>query len=77
MVEGIQACDDEGKPAYMVERKTADMIEHRKLRIETRLKLLAKWNPKKWGDKTQVDMNVTGELKLAERISAARKRIAK
>jgi hypothetical protein len=27
------------------------MIEHRKLRIETRLKLLAKWNPKKYGDK--------------------------
>ncbi len=30
-----------------------DMIEHRKLQIETRLKLLAKWNPKKWGDKMQ------------------------
>ena len=27
------------------------MIEHRKLRIDTRLKLLAKWNPKKYGDK--------------------------
>ena len=33
------------------ETKSADMIEHRKLRIETRLKLLAKWNPKKYGDK--------------------------
>jgi len=33
-----------------IERKTSDMIEHRKLRIETRLKLLAKWNPKKYGD---------------------------
>lgn len=33
------------------EIKCADMIEHRKLRIETRLKLLAKWNPKKYGDK--------------------------
>ena len=74
MVEGIQVCDDEGKPAYMVERKTADMIEHRKLRIETRLKLLAKWNPKKWGDKTQVDVNLTAELKLAERLAEARKR---
>jgi hypothetical protein len=28
-----------------------DMLGHRKLRIETRLKLLAKWNPKKYGDK--------------------------
>lgn len=33
------------------ETKTADMLEHRKLRIDTRLKLLAKWNPKKYGDK--------------------------
>ncbi len=32
------------------EIKSADMIEHRKLRIDTRLKLLAKWNPKKYGD---------------------------
>jgi hypothetical protein len=37
------------------EIKTADMLEHRKLRIETRLKLLAKWNPKKYGDKTPGD----------------------
>ena len=35
------------------EIKRADMIEHRKLRIDTRLKLLAKWNPKKYGDKLE------------------------
>lgn len=35
------------------EVKTIDMIEHRKLRIETRLKLLAKWNPKKYGDRME------------------------
>lgn len=29
-----------------------DALGHRKLQIETRLKLLAKWNPKKYGDKT-------------------------
>lgn len=29
-----------------------DMLGHRKLQIETRLKLLAKWNPKKWGERT-------------------------
>jgi hypothetical protein len=28
-----------------------DMLGHRKLLIETRLKLLAKWNPKKYGDR--------------------------
>jgi len=30
-----------------------DHIQRSKLRIETRLKLLAKWNPKKWGDRIQ------------------------
>jgi len=25
----------------------------RRVRVETRLKLLAKWNPKKWGDRVQ------------------------
>jgi len=29
-----------------------DMLGHRKLQIETRLKLLAKFNPKKYGDRT-------------------------
>lgn len=31
-----------------------------RLRVDTRLKLLAKWNPKKWGDKLQTEH--TGEL---------------
>ncbi len=31
--------------------KRGDMLGHRKLRVETRLKLLAKWHPKKYGDK--------------------------
>lgn len=37
-----------------VEEKRGDMLGHRKLQIETRLKLLAKWNPKKYGDKMAV-----------------------
>lgn len=31
--------------------KRGDMLGHRKLRVETRLKLLAKWHPKKYGEK--------------------------
>lgn len=31
-----------------------DMLGHRKLRIDTRLKLLAKWSPKRYGDKLDV-----------------------
>jgi hypothetical protein len=33
---------------------TEDMLGHRKLQIETRLKLLAKWDPKRYGDRVQV-----------------------
>ena len=43
-----------------IETKSMDMIEHRKLRIETRLKLLKIWNPKKYGDK--IDLNHSGEV---------------
>lgn len=34
-----------------VEAKEEDMLGHRKLQIETRLKLLACWNPKKYGSR--------------------------
>jgi hypothetical protein len=34
--------------------KTEDLLGHRKLQIETRLKLLAKWNPRKYGEKTTI-----------------------
>lgn len=33
------------------EIKQEDMLGHRKLQIETRLKLLAKWSPKKYGER--------------------------
>lgn len=36
-----------------IEEKRGDMLGHRKLQIETRLKLLAKWNPNKYGDKIE------------------------
>ena len=41
--------DSEGR-----ERADMDHIQRSKLRIETRLKLLAKWNPKKWGERMQL-----------------------
>jgi hypothetical protein len=71
--EGNVLRDKTGAVILQTEKKMADMIEHRKLRIETRLKLLAKWNPKKYGDNSRVDLNVTDTL--AESIAAARKRI--
>ena len=36
------------KGAYVT---TEDMLGHRKLQIETRFKMLSKWNPKKYGDR--------------------------
>ena len=35
-----------------IEIKRGDMLGHRKLQIDTRLKLLAKWHPKKYGERT-------------------------
>lgn len=34
--------------------KRGDMLGHRKLQIETRLKLLAKWDPKRYGERIEV-----------------------
>lgn len=46
---------DDGKTRV----KRADMLGHRKLQVETRLKLLAKWDPKRYGDR--VDLNHGGQ----------------
>lgn len=40
-----------------------DMLGHRKLQIETRLKLLACWNPKKYGNKVAVGGDEENPLK--------------
>lgn len=36
----------------------AEHVQRSKLKIETRLKLLAKWNPKKYGDRIQQDVTL-------------------
>lgn len=40
-----------------VEIKRGDMLGHRRLRVETRLKLLAKWDPKRYGDKVTTEIS--------------------
>ncbi len=51
----LNIADDNGRDIRVsdegVETTDHDVIQRAKLRIETRLKLLAKWNPKKYGDK--------------------------
>jgi len=55
------------------EKKTVreeDMLGHRKLQIETRLKLLAKWNPKKYGERVQVAGDAENPLKVEAELGA-------
>ena len=70
--EVTESEDEEGTKKVTI--KKVDMLGHRKLQIETRLKLLAKFNPKKYGDRVthagddenpvvvENNMNVFGEL---------------
>lgn len=56
----------------VTERRMEDMLGHRKLQIDTRLKLLAKFNPRRWGDYQRVDHDLIGTL--ADDLNAARER---
>jgi len=50
--------DPDGEPVSelkLTERKVEDMLAHRKLQIDTRLKLLAKWDPRRYGDKQTLE----------------------
>jgi len=47
-----------------------DMLGHRKLQIETRLKLLAKWNPKKYGERVAVAGDADSPIKLEAEVHA-------
>jgi len=48
---------------------TEDMLGHRKLQIETRLKLLAKWNPKKYGDRVTMAGDAENPLQVKADVS--------
>jgi len=52
----LSIADDSGEDYRMGEKSMlvdTDHIQRSKLRIWTRLELLKRWNPKKWGDKVQ------------------------
>lgn len=61
------------KPDGSQEEKRGDMLGHRKLQIETRLKLLAKWDPKRYGDRIAMEHSV--DTSLADRLARARARV--
>lgn len=50
-VNGVETVDSDINGTTVT---TKDMIHHRRLQVETRLKLLAKWSPSKYGDKLDV-----------------------
>jgi len=51
-----------------------DMLGHRKLQVETRLKLLAKWSPKKYGERAAVELTGAegGPVQIDETTAAAK-----
>ena len=48
----IATLADDGDEKAAVARENGENVQRSRLRVDTRLKLLAKWNPKKWGDRT-------------------------
>jgi len=59
------------KDGSVKETLDAEHVQRSKLRIETRLKLLAKWNPKKYGEKQTVDVgNKDGETFKADSVDS-------
>jgi hypothetical protein len=50
-LEGVETTS---KPGGIVEERRGDMLGHRKLQIDTRMRLIGKWAPKVYGDKLAI-----------------------
>lgn len=65
----LDIADDRSRDTLLTEhgeRPDTEWISRSKLRIETRLKLLAKWDPKRYGDKVQTELS--GSVQTVSRI---------
>ena len=62
----VTTLDEDGEKTV-----TADMLGHRKARAEFRLKLLSKWDPRRYGEKVAIDH--TGKVDLETLIVQAAK----
>ena len=71
----IEALAEDGDERADAARFNGEHVQRSKLRIETRLKLLAKWNPKKWGERQTIEHDITGNL--ADELKAARERASR
>lgn len=70
-LEGVEI-EESDKDGTKVKR--GDMLGHRKLQVETRLKLLAKWFPQKYGDQSRVELTGAngGPVQFSDEQRAAR-----
>lgn len=67
--EGVETVE---KPDGLVETRRGDMIQHRRLKIDTRMRLIGKWLAKVYGDKQQIEHS--GTLSVAETLRQAREK---
>lgn len=71
----VEKLAEEGDPK--AKAYDAEHVQRSKLRIETRLKLLAKWDPKRYGDRTAIDLTTQpNKLSDAELDAAIAARLA-
>lgn len=64
--------DDKGGAGYVL---NGEHIQRSRLRIETRMRLIGKWLPKVYGDRTQLEHSLSEDT--AALLTAARKRSGK
>jgi hypothetical protein len=73
-VDCLNIADDNGKDVRYTDKGeetvNTDVIQRAKLRVETRLKLLAKWDPKRYGEKIAIDQTTRAEPVSAEQMAA-------
>ena len=68
MAEECKDIADDSSNDYIESEKgsvfNTEHVQRSKLRIETRLKLLSKWDPKRYGEKSEVNLNAVVEQRL-------------
>ena len=67
-VDCLHISDDNGRDVRFTEKGAVvvdtDVIQRAKLRVETRLKLLACWDPKRYGPKVEANVNHSGDVRI-------------
>ena len=72
-VEGLEMTTETGPDGEKVKLTKKDMLKHRKLQVYTRLQLLEKWYPQRYGRQQQLD--VTINQSLADRLARAQEKV--